>query len=109
MKKIIRYPHGWNKGGIFDNEYAPALTTSSWEANNFMLETDMAKKIYKIRKLTPTECFRLMKVSDEDIKKIQSAGISDSRQYMLAGNSIVVSVLEGIFTQMFRKDDSVLF
>lgn len=35
---IIRYPHGWNSGGIFENEYAPALTTSSWEANNLLVE-----------------------------------------------------------------------
>lgn len=31
---------------------------------------------YRIRKLTPRECFRLMGVSDEDIDKIQAAGIS---------------------------------
>lgn len=69
---------------------------------------DMAKH-YRIRKLTPTECLRLMKVSDEDIAKMKSAGISDSQLYKMAGNSIVVGVLEAIFTQMFRKDDECLF
>ena len=68
----------------------------------------MAKK-YRIRKLTAKECFRLMGVRDEDIERIQQAGISESQQYKMAGNSIVVDVLEGIFTQMFRKDDDVLF
>ena len=63
-------------------------------------KTDMAKK-YRIRKLTPRECFRLMGVRDEDIAKIQSAGISKSQQYKMAGNSIVVDVLMGIFQQMF--------
>ena len=66
-------------------------------------------KTYRIRKLTPRECFRLMKVSDEDIDKIKAAGISDTQQYKMAGNSIVVSVLEGIFTQMFRKDVDKFF
>ena len=60
-------------------------------------------KIYRIRKLTPTECFRLMGCSDEDIQKIKDSGISESQQYKMAGNSIVVQVLEGIFKQLFRQ------
>lgn len=38
-KMMIRYPHGWFRGGgLWDSEYAPTLTTSSWEANNYVLE-----------------------------------------------------------------------
>ena len=66
-------------------------------------------KIYRIRKLTPRECFRLMGVNDEDITKINEAGISESQQYKMAGNSIVVNVLEGIFTQMFKTEYDTLF
>ena len=66
-------------------------------------------KIYRIRKLTPRECFRLMGVSDPDVDKIRDAGISESQQYKMAGNSIVVQVLEGIFTQLFRSDQDTLF
>ena len=54
-----------------------------------------------IRKLTPRECFRLMGMLDSDIDKIQSTGISDTQQYKLAGNSIVVPVLEEIFKNLF--------
>lgn len=68
----------------------------------------MAKR-YRIRKLTTRECFRLMDVRDEDIDKIKATGVSESQQYKLAGNSIVVSVLEGLFTQMFRADTDALF
>lgn len=60
---------------------------------------DMAKH-YRIRKLTPTECLRLMGVNDDDIEKMKGAGISDSQLYKMAGNSIVVQVLEGIFRNM---------
>jgi site-specific DNA-cytosine methylase len=59
---------------------------------------------YRIRKLTPRECFRLMDVSDEDIDKIQAAGISKSQQYKLAGNSIVCSVLYNIFESLFINE-----
>ena len=56
---------------------------------------------FRIRKLTPRECFRLMGVSDSDIDKIQAAGISKSQQYKMAGNSIVVNCLAAIFRQLF--------
>ena len=55
-----------------------------------------------IRKLTPRECFRLMGLNDRDIDKIQMTKISDTQQYKLAGNSIVVPVLEEIFKNLFK-------
>ena len=58
---------------------------------------------YRIRKLTPRECFRLMGMRDEDIDKIQAAGISNTQQYKMAGNSIVVNVLEVIFKNLFME------
>lgn len=61
---------------------------------------------YRIRKLTPKECFRLMGVDDEDIDKIQASGISNSSQYKLAGNSIVVDVLYHIFRKAFVEKDN---
>jgi site-specific DNA-cytosine methylase len=56
---------------------------------------------YRIRKLTERECFRLMDMSDEDINKIQAAGICRSQQYKMAGNSIVVACLYHIFRRLF--------
>lgn len=59
---------------------------------------------YRIRKLTPRECFRLMGVSDEDIDKILSVN-SNAQCYKQAGNSIVIPVLEAIFTRMFIETE----
>ena len=59
---------------------------------------------FRIRKLTPRECFRLMGMRDADIDKIQEAGISNTQQYKLAGNSIVVDVLEAIFKNLFKGE-----
>lgn len=92
---------------------APKIPT--WEELPEVLRTPWRKplkkgrKVYRIRKLTPKECMRLMGVSDGDFGKMKEAGISDSQLYKMAGNSIVVPVLEGIFTQMFRKDSDALF
>lgn len=55
----------------------------------------------RIRKFTPKESFRLMGLQDDEIDIIQSANISNSQMYHMAGNSIVVNVLDGIFENMF--------
>ena len=47
----------------------------------------------KIRRLTSIECFRLMGLKDSEIDKIQISDISNSQQYKLAGNSIVVDCM----------------
>lgn len=62
-----------------------------------------------VRKLTPRETFRLMGVSDEDIDKIETSGVSVSGMYKLAGNSIVVDVLYHIFRKAFveRGNDTM--
>ena len=54
-------------------------------------------KNYRIRKLTPTECLRLMGVRDEYSKRMTC---SASQQYKQAGNGIVVDVLMAIFKKM---------
>ena len=58
---------------------------------------------YRIRKLTPRECWRLMGVRDEQFDKLHD--ISNSQLYKMAGNSIVVDVLMGIFRNLFIDKD----
>ena len=129
--KIFQKAHGFNKGGIKEN-IVPALTKSSWQENNFVVNinpsgkgmngnvynTDLSPTLttnkgegikilqnndYRIRKLTPLECWRLMGFSDNDYYAAKSVGISDAQLYKQAGNSIVVTVLEAIFRQLFLK------
>lgn len=71
------------------------------EKKSINLPPELEGKKFRIRKLTPKECFRLMGVDDVDINKIQAAGISNSAQYKLAGNSIVVDVLYHQFVKAF--------
>ena len=78
------------------NTKGTSNTITTVQKDNYVVEPS-----YRIRKLTPRECFRLMGMRDDDIDKIQGAGISNSQQYKLAGNSIVVDVLETIFRNLF--------
>lgn len=55
---------------------------------------------YSIRRLTPTECFRLMDFPDSLVENAREVGISDSQLYKQAGNSIVVACLVGIINGM---------
>ena len=53
----------------------------------------------RIRKLTPKECWRLQGFADEDFYKAEAVN-SNTQLYKQAGNSIVVDVLEAIFTNL---------
>lgn len=53
---------------------------------------------YRIRRLTPRECFRLQGVRDEDINIV----VSDTQAYKIAGNAMSVPPLEMLITQIFR-------
>ena len=57
---------------------------------------------YRIRKLTPKECWRLMDIAGENDEYYnRAAQVNSATQlYKEAGNGIVRSVLMGIFSQL---------
>lgn len=59
---------------------------------------------FRIRKLTPRECYRLMDMPEENIDRLLASGISKSQHYKLAGNSIVVACLYHIFKNLFTNE-----
>lgn len=67
-------------------------TLTTVQKDNLLLE----KPQYRIRKLTPRECGRLMGVSDEDIDKMAAVN-SNTQLYKQFGNSIVVDVMCAMF------------
>ena len=56
---------------------------------------------YRIRKLTPKECWRLMNFKDIDFDKAAEVN-SNTQLYKQAGNSIVCNVLVAILGQLFE-------
>ena len=83
--KIIRKARGFNKGG----QHSIASTLSS-RAGSFGI-TDG----YRIRKLTPRECWRLQGFPDWAFEKAQEVN-SNSQLYKQAGNSVTVNVIAEI-------------
>lgn len=85
--KIIQRGHGYNKGG--EHDIAPTLTSNSYHENNFLSDE------FRVRKLTPRECWRLQGFPDWAFDKAQEVN-SNSQLYKQAGNSVTVNVIAAI-------------
>lgn len=80
----------YQQNRIFDiNGISPAILANLGGDRNHNIND------YRIRRLTPRECFRLM-----DFPKEFSWNVSDSQAYKQAGNSIVVNVLVKIINNL---------
>ena len=122
--KIIQRGHGYNQGG--EHEIAPTITSNSYQENNLVKIIDFYNKItkdevgtltssgggstvragsfgvtdgYRIRKLTPRECWRLQGFPDWAFDKAQKVN-SNSQLYKQAGNSVTVSVIAAIAKEL---------
>lgn len=94
------YPNSDTRRGRVqaDGEICPTITAENQDVCK--IETQ-----YRIRKLTPKECWRLMDFSDEDFEKAAEVN-SNTQLYKQAGNSIVVNVLVAILGQLLQgKED----
>lgn len=89
----IQFPNSDTRRGRVGKEVAQTLETS---CNQATLTHD-----YRIRKLTPKECWRLMGFTDEEFLKAEEVN-SNSQLYKQAGNSIVVDVMEGICGRLVK-------
>ena len=94
-----------NDGDSIDLSYPQSKTKRGrvgHEISKTLMAADCMGTVenYRIRKLTPKECWRLMSFDDEDFDKAKASGVSDSQLYKQAGNSIVVKVLEGILRNL---------
>lgn len=82
-------------------DFCPTLTTfcgnSASVSGVVKTESD-----YRIRKITPTECWRLMGFNDDDVKKVRDIGMSDSSLYKQAGNSIVTNCISLIMKHLYK-------
>lgn len=113
---IYQRSRGNNRGGL--HEIAPTLSSNSYEHNNHVCDfrdidwnmdkfaemmtsppnpskelAEYAKKNdFRIRRLTPRECFRLQGVSDEYFERAAAVN-SDSQLYKQAGNGVTVNVI----------------
>ena len=121
--KIIQKARGYNNGG--SHPISPTLSSHSWHENNLLQVYDFYNKSYRdefgtltttghrgfttmgtfgitdgyrIRKLTPKECWRLQGFPDWAFEKAKEVN-SNSQLYKQAGNSVTVPVIQAIAKQ----------
>src|SRR5690625_3189053 len=87
----VQFPDSKTRRGRVGKQIANTLEASS--INQGVVESPPK---YRIRKLTPLECWRLQGFSDEAHEAIKQAGLSDSQRYKQAGNAVTVNVIEAI-------------
>ena len=95
----ISFPDSATRRGRVQNqgEICPTLMSQNQELCKI-------ENQYRIRKLTPRECGRLMGVSDEDIDKMAAVN-SNTQLYKQFGNSIVVDVMCAMFKNLNIKQE----
>ncbi len=55
---------------------------------------------YRIRKLTPLECWKLQGFSENQHKMAVEAGLSNSQRYKQSGNSVTVNVVDAVAKEL---------
>lgn len=90
----VEFPNSKTRRGRVQRGIVPTLTTNPHVA----LYYDGI-----LRKISPRECWRLLGFTDRDYDRVASAGLPQLALYKLPGNSIVVSVLEAIFSELIAQ------
>ena len=106
-KQLSRnYPQGsrvYSSDGIASALTAQGVGGSGGFSGLYAVKEEQPKIRWRIRKLTPKECIRLMNFTDRDYEAMAKY-VSNSAIYKAAGNSIVVACLIAIFSSLFLED-----
>ena len=84
---------------LSENEFKVVRTFTDEEAE--ALGNLKGKKI-SIRKLTPSECFKLQGMASEDVEKCRDIGVSDTQLYCQAGNGLTTTCPQFIMEHLFK-------
>lgn len=116
----MRYPCGTRKGwmeahegdglvmerthiarGTVQKQISPTITCGRGGGSGAVVRDG---RRLRIRYLTPRECLRLMGQRDDAIDRLMDVEKSKTQLYKMAGDSIVVDVLEDIFRAIYIDD-----
>ena len=89
-----------------DNYYSDEFLTSpqpeEYLQQNFTKEE---QAMHSIRKLTPTEAFKLQGFNSEDVSRAREAGISNHQLYRQAGNAVSVNTVYALLHYLNERYD----
>lgn len=104
------YPTSKVRRGRVQGEYGNISPTVTCETGICRIykeekETEDMGVHYSIRKLIPEECFVLMGLDYDDVKKCRAVGLSDAELYKQAGNGIVTNCIELIAERLYQNQE----
>jgi len=78
-----------------DNYYSDSFINGKYDkVANKVIESNSGKN--RIRRITPSEALRFQGFNERFIKNALNTGLSDTRLYMLAGNSVPTTVIKSV-------------
>lgn len=84
-------------GRRFKDDGEEAFTLTAQDKHGVAIGTKTEDQPrYRIRKLTPRECFRLQGFADAEFDKLAANGISNSQLYKMAGNAVTANVIDAL-------------
>jgi DNA (cytosine-5)-methyltransferase 1 len=93
----LSYPSSTTRRGRVQDNGQTSPTITATETGVHYIES-----IYRIRKLSVRECFKLMGFEFSDWDKCSAIGISNSAGYKAAGNSIVTNCISLLFEHLYK-------
>ncbi len=87
-----------------DNYYSDSFIKGYFDEENQLVKKRRLKND-RIRRLSPTEAFRLQGFDDGFVNKARDSGVSDTQLYRQAGNSITITTVSAILRHVFQKSD----
>lgn len=93
----LSYPSSTTRRGRVQDNGQTSPTITATETGVHYIES-----VYRIRKLTPKECWLLMGMTFEDCQKCMDIGLSNSALYRIAGNGIVTDCIKLLFEHLYK-------
>lgn len=94
----LEQPNSKTRHGRVGKQVAQTLTTS---CNQGIVEPTVQN--FRVRKLTPNECWKLMGLAEEDCTNAKNIGVADRQLYKQAGNGIVTNCVELLAEHLYKE------
>ena len=97
----MAFPDSKTRRGRVGKQLSHTIEASNNEIAVVVEEPPIYK--WRIRKLTPLECWRLQGFPDEAHEAVKAHGISNSQRYKQAGNAVTVNVVESVLSDLINS------
>ena len=89
-------------GRIYSSDYISPTLNTMQGGDRQPKVTDFADNNFRVRKLTPNECWKLMGLTEEDCANAKNIDVADSQLYKQSGNGIVTNCVELLAEHLYK-------